>query len=209
MAHVNPSRPPGLAPRLERRVGSWVETLARALALVGGIILVALVVMSVISIFGRGIGSYSRTLPFLRGFGPVPGDFELVEAGTAVAVFAFLPWCQLRRGHVTVDVFLMWTTPRVRAALSLAGNVLMTVAAAFIAWRLGLGLQDKMAFRETTMILGMPVWYGYAAALVGAWAFCLVSLYTVWRSVNEVARAVDGASDESGFGDEPEAMGPS
>lgn len=201
MATAAPS-PRGLAPDMERRVGRIVERIAFALALVGGLILIGLVVMSVVSIAGRGIGSYSRAFPILRGLGPVPGDFELVEAGTAVAVFAFLPWCQLKRGHVTVDVFLFWASERMRAILSLIGNVLMTGAAVFIAWRLYLGLLDKIAFRETTMILGMPVWYGYAAALVAACVFALVSLYTVWRSVNEAARGVDPASlPGSGGGD--------
>ncbi len=189
MAGIDTSH--GLAPDLERSVGRVIGWIAWAMAILGGLILIGLVVMSVVSITGRGLGSYSRSFPFLRGFGPVPGDFELVEAGVAIAVFAFLPWCQLRRGHVTVDVFLFWASPRSRAALSLIGNVLMTGAAIFIAWRLQLGLYDKIAFRETTMILGMPVWYGFAAALVGAWGFALVSAYTVWRSINEVARGED------------------
>lgn len=193
MAPSESARQHGLAPRLERRVGRIVGWIAWGLAIVGGLILVGLVVMSVISITGRGLATYSRTFPFLRGLGPVPGDFELVEAGTAIAVFAFLPWCQLRRGHVTVDVFLFWASERTRAVLSLIGNILMTGAAAFIAWRLTFGLMDKISFRETTMILGMPVWYGYTVALVGACAFAVVSLYTVWRSINEVARGEDPA----------------
>jgi hypothetical protein len=184
----------GLAPDLERRVGTVVAWIAWLLAIVGGLVLIGLVIMSVISITGRGLGTYARTFQFMRVFGPVPGDFELVEAGTAVAVFAFLPWCQLRRGHVTVDVFLFWASPRMRAVLSLVGNLLMTGVAAFIAWRLQLGMLDKIAFRETTMILAMPVWYGFAMALAGAWVFALVSLYTVWRSINEVARGEDPAS---------------
>ncbi len=184
----------GLAPRLERRVGRWVGLVAYLFALAGGAVLVGIVLMTVMSILGRGLGSYSREIPFLRGLGPVPGDFELVEAGTAVAVFAFLPWCQLRRGHVTVDVFLFWASPRMRAVLGLVGNILMTGATTFIAWRLYYGLLDRIAFRETTMILGMPVWYGYALAFAGACVFVLVSAYTVWRSINEVARGEDPAS---------------
>ncbi len=186
MTVLPPAPSAGLAPGLERRVGAVVGRLAMALAVVGGLILVALVVMSVVSIAGRGLGTFSRTLP-VGWAGPVPGDFELVEAGTAVAVFAFLPWCQFNRGHITVDVFLFWAGPRARAVLSLAGNLLMTGAAAFIAWRIHGGLMDKLRYGETTMILGMPVWYGYALALAGACAFALVSLYTVWRSLNEVA----------------------
>lgn len=190
----DPEPAPGLAPAWEARIGALVERLAWLLAVLGGVILVAVVVMTVVSIFGRTLAGAARAIPFLPRLGPVPGDFELVEAGTAIAVFAFLPWCQLRRGHITVDVFLFWAGPRARAVLTLIGNVLLTGAAAFIAWRLQVGMWDKILYRETTMILRMPVWYGYAAALVGAWTFALVSLYTVWRSINEVARGHEAAT---------------
>ncbi len=177
---------PGLAPGLEAGVGRIVSAVASTLALLGGLLLLALVVMSVVSITGRALVGVFDFFPFDR-LGPVPGDFEMVEAGCAVAVCAFLPWCQLNRGHVTVDVFVAAAGDRAKAVLALVGNALMTIAAAVIAWRLQLGLEDKLSYGETTMILQMPVWYGYAGAVVGLWTFAATSLYTVWRSVNEVA----------------------
>jgi len=171
----------GLWPQLERRVGVFVGWLARLLAIVGGFVLVAMVVLTVLSVSGRALLDF--------GLGPIPGDFELVEAGSAFAVFSFLAWCQLRRGHVTVDLFVQRLGPRGLAVLSFAANILMTIAAVVIAWRLGLGLADKRLYGETTFILQIPVWWGYAASLVGAWAFALVSLYTVWRSLNEALGA--------------------
>lgn len=167
----------GLAPALEQRVGDVIGRIAMVLAIVGGLALVALAALTVVSVTGRAL------LPL--GLGPVPGDFELVEAGCAFAVFAFLPWCQFRRGHVTVDVFVARVGRRAHAALSLVGNVLLTLCALLIAWRLQAGLADKLSYGETTFILEMPVWYGYAAAIVGAWLFALVGAYTVWRSLNE------------------------
>ena len=58
--------------------------LSRAMAWFGSFVLVIIAVMSVASIIGRALSGL--------GLGPVPGDFELVEAGTALAVFCFLPW---------------------------------------------------------------------------------------------------------------------
>jgi TRAP-type C4-dicarboxylate transport system permease small subunit len=147
--------------------------------------------MTVISITGRALVGVFDFYPFDR-FGPVPGDFELVSAGCAVAVCAFLPWCQLNRGHVTVDVFLSAASERTKAVLTLVGNILMTVATILIAWRIQLGLADKLSYNETTMILQMPVWYGYAGAVAGLWIFALTSAYTVWRSINEVAVGREG-----------------
>jgi TRAP-type C4-dicarboxylate transport system permease small subunit len=181
MSHNSQAGRAGLLPDLERRVGYLVGWIAQLLAIAGGIVLIAIVVLVVLSVSGRALLQF--------GLGPIPGDFELVEAGSAFAAFSFLAWCQYRRGHVTVDLFVQRFGPRGLAVLSFAGNILMTLAALFIAWRLGLGLQDKKLFRETTFILQIPLWWSYAASLVGAWAFALVSLYTVWRSLNEALGA--------------------
>lgn len=172
------SNAPGLAPELESRIGAWIGQLARWLALFGGVILASLAVLTVVSVTGRSL--------VFAGLAPVPGDFELVEAGCAVAVFSFLPWCQYRRGHVTVDILANAFPGRLRIALGLIGNILLTLAAALITWRMAAGLGEKMRYGETTFILGMPVWYGYALGMIGAVLFIIVCLYTVWRSVNEL-----------------------
>ena len=171
----------GIAPALEMRVGQKIEALARGLALLGGFVLVSLIILTVVSITGRAF--------IFAGLGPVPGDFELVEVCSAFAVFSFLPWCQLKRGHVTVDLFVSKLSPRKLAFLSLVGNVLLSVVSSLILWRLILGTFDKQNYNETTFILQFPLWWGYAASIVGAAVFVLVSIYTVWRSFNEMMGA--------------------
>lgn len=166
----------GLAPAAEAAVGRMIGALARLLAILGGIVLVSLAVMSAVSIIGRALSKL--------GLGPVPGDFELIEAGCAVAVFAFLPWCQFRGGHVTVDLFEAYLPAGVWAWLAVAGNLAMSIVAAIITWQLWLGFFDKLAYGETSMILQMPVWWGYAAGAFAAVVFVFTCIYTVWRSIN-------------------------
>lgn len=156
--------------RLLERLSAW-------LAIAGGAALVALTVITVVSISGRAL--------IFAGLGPIPGDYELVEAGTAFAIFAFLPWCQLKRGHVTVDLFLARFGARLNAGVDLVANILMTLASSLIAWRLWLGMLDKKAYGETTFILQFPLWWPYAAALAGAVFAVVVCAYTVWRSLDE------------------------
>lgn len=163
------------APGLQERVDPWVARLAAAFAMLGGLALAALALMVSASVTGR-------KLPGLTG---VPGQFEMLETGTAVVVFAFLSWCQYKRGHVTVDLFVTPLGPRGLAWLATMGNLLLTLAAALIAWRLYEGLLDKVSYSETTLILQYPVWWAYAASLVGAVVFAVVCAYTVWRSLNE------------------------
>lgn len=187
----------GLAVKLEQRVGNGMNRVARLLAYAGGFVLVLLAAMTVVSTIGRAF------VGLQIGLGPIPGDFELVEAGTAVAIFCFMSWCQLNQGHVTVDIFADFAPKRVNQFLVLIGNALVFLVAFVIVWRLWMGfgeqvtwfdqsLRDMLGFgykpftNNTTYILGMPIWYGYFLSLIGAFFFTIISLFTVWRALNDL-----------------------
>ena len=59
------------------------------LALAGGVLLLGMAVLVTASVLRRWLTSQG-----------VPGDFELLQTGLAVAVFAFMPLCQLRGGNL-------------------------------------------------------------------------------------------------------------
>jgi len=157
-----------------------IHALARWLAILGGVVLVAITVMTVVSITGRTL------IPF--GLAPVPGDFELVEAGTAFAVFAFLPWCQLNRSHATVDLFTNYLSAAANRWIDLASEILMALVTILIAWRLWVGMFDKIAYHETTFILQFPVWWGFAVCAAATIVGVVVALYLVVVRAFEVAR---------------------
>ena len=160
------------------RRSAAIEWLARALAILGGLVLVVITLLTVVSITGRA---------FVRqGLGPIPGDFELVEAMTAFAVFSFLPWCQLRRAHATVDVFTSFFPDSVNRVIDLVTEVLMTIIIVLIAWRLWYGMMDKIRYGETTFILQFPVWWGFAAAMCALVVAVLISFYMTATRLHEV-----------------------
>lgn len=169
-----------------------VRGLARLLALLGGLVLVAVTVLTVISITGRSL--------VWAGLSPVPGDYELVEMGSAFAVFAFLPWCQMERGHVTVDLFLAGAGDAVNRTIDLISDLLLTSVAGLICWRLFAGLQDKAAYNETTFILQIPLWLGYSAAMIGATVFVIVSAFSIWRSAHGLTQALSAGTVRAGEG---------
>ncbi|MDP2495178.1 TRAP transporter small permease [Shimia thalassica] len=190
-----------LAKRAEHTVGRVIEAACRWLAYGGGLVLTAMAVMTVVSIVGRMFTGY--------GLGPVPGDYELVANGCALAVFSFLPLCQLKRGHVTVDILTSHLPKRVQAALGCVGDCLIAIASVIILRQLWLGFGEKFPYGsdalrdalgmgykpfypETTYELQIPVWMLYSAALVAAGLFVIVSLYTIWRSLNWVLDGQEG-----------------
>lgn len=152
--------------------------LARIMAILGGVVLVFLTLLTVVSITGRSL--------IWAGFGPVPGDFELVESLTAFAVFSFLPWCQLNRGHASVDLFTNFLPRAVNRVIDLVAEILLTVVFVVFAWRLWAGMQDKIRYGETTFILQYPIWWAYAACMVGASVAVVISFYMVYVRVREL-----------------------
>jgi TRAP-type C4-dicarboxylate transport system permease small subunit len=149
--------------------------LARAFAFAGGAILVALTVMSVVSIAGRAL--FGR---------PVPGDFELVQVGCGAAIAAFLPYCQLQRGNIIVDFFTARAGRRVQGALDAFGAAVLALVMAVLAWRTAVGMLAVRAAGEVSMIVSFPIWIGYAAIVPSLVLAALVALATAresWKAV--------------------------
>ncbi len=158
------------------------DLIARGMAYLGGVILVVVVILTCVSITGRAL------LPLNLGLGPIKGIYDITEIGIAAAVFAFLPWCQLCRAHAVVDLLKPAYPVKMNQILDALFDLGMLIAATIIAWRLTLGMLDKMRYGETTVIMQIPVWQGYAASLVGACAFALVAAFCVLRSTRILVR---------------------
>ena len=173
-----------------------VKWLARASAVVGGIVLVLLIVLTTLSIIGREMSKAGHALEgwlgqmiLSLGVDEIKGTYELTEAGVAFAIFAFFPVCQFYGQHATVDVFTGGLRPRALAWLRAFWEVVLTLVIVFIALRLYEGMQRYLGNGETTLFLQFPVWWAYVVS-VGAAA--IASLTAVYCAYARVAEAVTG-----------------
>ncbi len=185
---------------MDNGVRTVLLRISQGFALFGGLMITVVAFVAVISILGRwlsGLPLISDWFPALSG---IAGDVELTEMGVAIAVFAFLPYTQMRYGHVTVDLLVDAAPPRVKAALTVLGNGLFTAVAALLTWRLALGMLEKMGYQETTMILALPLWYGYAPSVVCLGLLALVCAYTTVEAFLDCL-SEDPASTRSVRGD--------
>ena len=175
-----------------------VDRLSRGMAVLGGTVLTLLVILIFVSVVGRGLGTFGHwdwlesVAPGFAawvvgtGVGPVTGDFEIVEAGIAFAIFCFLPICQLYSGHATVDVFTSLMPARVTQALQTIWEVVLTAALILITVRLLEGTLEKYARGQTTFLLQFPVWWAYAASFAAAVVTSLVGVYCAVARVMEL-----------------------
>lgn len=168
---------------------NFMNRLARFMAILGGIVLTALIILVCVSVLGRTLnsllhagpvvailGDFAKTLLDL-GVGPILGDFELVEAGVAFAIFAFIPFCQITGGHATVDIFTSALSVKANRLIQMVVEVVFAAVLILIAMQLYQGMLSKMQYRETTFLLQFPVWWSYAASLFAAVISALVGVY--------------------------------
>ncbi len=157
---------------------SLIERLATLCAYSGSAILTAITLMAVTSIVLRSLG-----------FQPIEGDFELVQVALAGSIALMLPWCQLHGGNLTVDFFTVRLRKSRQRRLDALGAVLFALVMTLITWRTGAGAIAVKTSHESTMILGFPLWIGYAAMMPGLALTVVAALHgarRAWReAVNE------------------------
>jgi len=144
-------------------------------ALAGGIVLLGVAAMT----------TWSAATGWVVGK-PLPGDFELTQLLVAIAVFSFLPYCQLTDSNVTADLFTSKAGPRALASFRLFAGVLALTFAVVLTWRTYAGLIDYRKYVEITAILKVPIWWAYVpavASLVLLVVACLIVLKDVWRDL--------------------------
>ena len=184
---------------------------ARFMAICGGLVLALLILLICISVVGRSLngvlhGWIGTALPAVSawllqaGVGPINGDFELVEAGVAFSIFSFLPLCQISGGHASVDIFTSKLPRGVNRGLQMVIDTVFAIALIIMAYQLYKGMLSKLSYGDTTFLLQFPIWWAYAASLVGAVMAAVISVYVAWVRIMELATGQDVITDETGMG---------
>ncbi len=176
-----------------------MEKLARVMAVIGGLVLTILIVVTCLSVAGRALntvfhGWVGDLMPIASqwfldiGVGPILGDFELVEAGVAFAIFASLPLCQITAGHASVDIFTNNFPRGLNRFLRMIIEIVFAAVLILIVWRLYAGMISKKGYGETTFLLQFPIWWAYAASLIGAAAAAISGVYMACVRIIEFYR---------------------
>lgn len=149
-------------------VPGWLIALCRWFAAIGGLVLLAMMLMTVVSVTRRTVLG-----------APIPGDFEMVELASAIAIFCFLPWCQITGGNVLVDFFTMRSGPRVNHLLEAGGDLIYLLIGALILWRMIPGALEFREYNEQTMVLRIPIWWSFTVILPAMALLIVTTLFTL------------------------------
>ncbi len=165
----------------EARPKGIAHTLITAWALIGGLVLIGVVLINAWSILS---GAFFNK--------PFPGDFELTEMGAAIAVFCFLPYCQLTGANVSADIFTMRAGSGAVALMSVFASLVAIAFAALLLWRMSAGLQDYREYEEFTGILQIPIWWAFVPALISLALLLWAALITLNQALQDFVRRSGG-----------------
>ena len=143
-----------------------LEKLAQASAILAGLLMTFITVMTCVSLIGRN--TTGTTLA---------GDFELTGVAAGAAIALFMPWCQLRRGNIIVDFFTAKVSDRINAMLDRFGALLLGLVFAVLAWRTAVGGLNAWSSQSGTMMLGFPEWVVYVAMVPPFILTTIIALY--------------------------------
>jgi TRAP-type C4-dicarboxylate transport system permease small subunit len=148
-----------------------LEFLARGCAVLAGLLLVFITLMTCASVLGRELMGR-----------PLVGDFELSGVAAGAAIALFLPWCQFKRGNIMVDFFTSKASAKTNALLDRFGALLLAVVMALLAWRTALGGLNAYSTKSGTMMMGFPEWVVYALIVPGIALTAVIALVQAART---------------------------
>src|SRR5262249_5215833 len=108
----------------------------------------------------------------------IRGDVELIQAATAVAAFAFLPFGQLNRSNIVVDTFTQRLPERVRAAIDAFWDIVYAAAAVILSWRLLVAAVDAIPSHTVSTVIWLTVGWFMQSGVTMLCLLALVSLLT-------------------------------
>ena len=154
---------------------SRIQQFIRVWAFGGGLLLCAVVLLNALSVISSAL--FNK---------PFAGDFELTEMGIGIAVFCFLPYCQLVGANVSADIFTSGISQKAQYRLELIGHFVVLLFAILLLWRMSAGLLDYIEYEEFTGVLNIPIWWAFVPALASLFLLTLaacLSLGETWTKI--------------------------
>ena len=154
-----------------------LERITGLIAIMGGLLTLAVALLATASVLMRWIFN-----------APIDGDFEYVKMATAIAVFAYLPYTQARRGNIMVDTFTTWLPLSARNLLDAFWDLAFAALMGYVAYCLVFGTLDAVRSGETTMQRQLPIWPSIAVSTALCMLLTLTAVLTALRIVRAPER---------------------
>jgi TRAP-type C4-dicarboxylate transport system permease small subunit len=155
-----------------------LERAARLCAVLAGVLLIAITLVTCVSLIGRNTTGWS-----------IVGAFELTGFAAGAAIALFMPWCQVRRGNIIVDFFTVKASPRTQSLLDRFGALLLALVMGLMTWRTTIGGLNAWKSQAGSMMMGFPEWIVYTGIVPPLALTALIALVQAIRGFDDGAAA--------------------
>ena len=168
---------PGTDTDPQHSMRHWLESAVIWWALAGGVLLLLMILVTVTNVSAFALDRFARlwgaSVPAL------PGYEDFVRLAISCAALMFLPYCQLERGHVAVDLFVNRMPHLVRRILNVTALILMCALSLFLAYWMILGMIETRGDGAVSRVLGWAEWFFYLPGIVSLLLWAAVSALQV------------------------------
>ncbi len=148
--------------------------LADVFAVLGGAILLIIVAVTTANttafIADRIAGLFGADVSGL------PGYEDFVQLAISGGALMFFPYCQAKRGHVAVELFMERLPEPARQLIDRLWLLLTAAVALFLAYWMVFGLLEAQSDTVVTSVLGWPTWPFYIPGLASMILWSLIAL---------------------------------
>jgi TRAP-type C4-dicarboxylate transport system permease small subunit len=152
---------------------SWLSRIVTWWAIAGGVFVLAIVLVTTANVILFGLDRLAR--PFGGVVSGLPGYEDFVSLAVSCAALMFFPICQLKRGHVAVDVFTERLAPHRRHALDRLWSAAACLAALFLMGWMAVGMEQVRADQGTSPVIGWSLWPFYVPGVLSLLLWAMVA----------------------------------
>jgi TRAP-type C4-dicarboxylate transport system permease small subunit len=161
-----------------------LRRLSAGWAIAGGVLIILIMIVTTAN---AGAFAIDRVL---RNFGGtmqgLPGYEDFVRLTVSCAALMFFPYCQFRRGHVSVDLFVSPLPSAARAALDRMWLAMMTLIALFLGYWMIVGMIETMNDNVLSPILGWQQWPFFIPGIISLFLWALVAAAQIFERTSDV-----------------------
>lgn len=153
------------------RFDQWLYKIERGLALLGGLAVMGLVLLAVVSVTGRNFANQ-----------PVPGYVDWIEQAMPLIAFLGIAYTQRDGGHIRMDILIgvlkgraLWIAELI-TTLAILALMLLLVWGSWAHFQRSFDFGAPLWSRDSSMDISLPLW---PAKLLAPVAFSILSLRLV------------------------------
>lgn len=163
------------------RIEHFIERLALAVLLIGGLGMLMSMFMGVADIAGTRLFD-----------NPVPGARELTESTMVLIVFGALTYAQLRRAHIRVEIIYLRSGPHVQAVMDVVADICGIIFFSLLLWQAIDEARYSIQIGEATVgLIRFPLWPARVTLCAGT---ALMILRLLLDLVTDIGRIRTGES---------------